>query len=545
MLRLRLRGEQLFELEPLALPPGAGIPEISGSPAVQLFIQSALAVDRGLNLDDDTMRTVAEICHGLDGLPLAIELAAARCLLLTPAEIAHQLAQPLDIGEHGLRDLPDRQQTLRGAIAWSYRLLSDDGRAALRAAGVFIGGFTSDALSTILGRSAGADLRELVEASLVQRRGDRFAVLELVRTFALERAVEHGDADDLRQAHRQHFTELLAPFGAAMDRHEAVGEIPAPIWADHPNCRAALIDAIEQDDREASLALMFGLRPLWNERYLAEECGEMLERLLARFALEPADEFSLLRTITGLDSTGRWQRRFADRAAELGDTDQIGMALISSWAVAMNGRDLDELDRLRPGLTALGTPNTGPRVRAWALYLLSADSYVAANYARALDQALQTAALADTLDNAYMQASAALAVALARSAHDGAFGPTDVAATLHQATLHNDDTIAVTALWLAAGYAASVDPQLAARWLTVAEHAVHKFELNLWPESILREEAMLRLGLSEIGPLPDPDAWPEVQATAAQASQWIATRDPSETAPRVPLPVSWASVLDG
>jgi predicted ATPase/DNA-binding SARP family transcriptional activator len=542
---LRLRGEQLFELAPLALPAGDGAREISESPAVQLYAQSALAVDRRLELEPETMATIAAICRGLDGLPLAIELAAARCQTLTPAQIALQLTQPLGIGEHALRDLPERQQTLRGAIAWSYRLLSPGAQGALRAAGVFIGGFAVDALSAVLGRPAGADLQELVEACLVQRRGDRCAMLELVRTFALETAAAHGDADDLHRSHRRFFAQFLAPIRAGLDRNEAMGDIPAPIWDDHPNCRAALLDAIERDDREAAVGLALGMRALWNGRFLREESGEILERLFARFDLDPVDEFKLLRMLTGLDSTGRWQRRFAERAAEVGDPDQIGMALISSFGVAMNTRDLQELGRLRPALEALEAPGNAERVRAWAQYLLSADAYIAADYAQALERALLVVPVTQGLGNPYMVASVVLAVAVARSALEGALRQTDVAAALHHASLHGDDVVAVIALWLAVGYAASVDPASAVRWLVHAEHLANAFDLDPWPESILREESMLALGLSEISPLADPDSWTGIQATVAEAGDWIAARDPSETMPRVPRPVSVAGLVDG
>src|SRR5262249_31104208 len=120
---LRIRGEQVFEVEPLELPLGDSDSELAHNPAVELFLQCALAANRRLTIDPATTSAVARICRALDGLPLAIELAASRSHSLTPAQIEGQLAQPLAIGRRGLRDLPVRQQSLQSAMRWSYELL--------------------------------------------------------------------------------------------------------------------------------------------------------------------------------------------------------------------------------------------------------------------------------------------------------------------------------------------------------------------------------------------------------------------------------------
>jgi hypothetical protein len=157
---LRIRGERLFTVEPLDLPAGGSDAEIADSPAVQLFVDRARAADPELHVELEGLRMVAAICRALDGLPLAIELAASRCHLLTLAEIHEQLSRPLLIGERSLRDLPDRHQTLRATIGWSYELLSDSAQEMLRAAGVFLGGFTPAALESVLGRTPGGALAE-------------------------------------------------------------------------------------------------------------------------------------------------------------------------------------------------------------------------------------------------------------------------------------------------------------------------------------------------------------------------------------------------
>ena len=120
---LQVRGEQVFELEPLGLPDGESTADIARSPAVQLFRQCAVAANRKLQIDSAFTRTVGTICTALDGLPLAIELAASRSRSLSVDQIARQLERPLSVGQRGLRDLPERQQTLQATIEWSYDLL--------------------------------------------------------------------------------------------------------------------------------------------------------------------------------------------------------------------------------------------------------------------------------------------------------------------------------------------------------------------------------------------------------------------------------------
>ncbi len=216
---LRIRGERLFMVNPLELPTGGSEDEIAESPAVQLFVHRASAADPELRLDLDGQRTVAAVCRGLDGLPLAIELAASRCDLLTPAQIHEQLSRPLSIGERALRDLPDRQQTLHATIAWSNELLTPPAQAVLRSAGVFLGGFTPTALEAVIGRPSGDELSELREASLVRRQPDagRFELLELVRAFALDACRDAGEAVEADARHRQYFAELLDPVSAAFE----------------------------------------------------------------------------------------------------------------------------------------------------------------------------------------------------------------------------------------------------------------------------------------------------------------------------------------
>ncbi len=359
---LRIRGERLFVVEPLELPSGGSEEAIAESPAVQLFVDRALAADPELGLDEDDYRAVAEICRALDGLPLAIELAASRCHLLTVAQIHEQLSRPLSIGERALRDLPDRQQTLRATIDWSYELLTPPAQEVLRAASVFLGGFTMAALEGVSGRMPEAELSELQEASLVRRQAadrSRFELLELVRAFALERCLESGEAADVRTRHRRYFAELLEPVSAAFNRGGATGELSGPLRADHANLRAAFADAVEAGDQESATGIALGLRPMWIAGNLRQESGEVAERLLGRFSIPGEQEMALLPSVAALEHpAATWQRRFAERAAELGDQEALGVATTQLFAEAINARDRDEMTRLRPILVSLIAPET-------------------------------------------------------------------------------------------------------------------------------------------------------------------------------------------
>jgi predicted ATPase/DNA-binding SARP family transcriptional activator len=532
---LRIRGEQLFRVEPLELPATNGDAEIAHSPAVQLFVQLALSADRNLVIDAAVNRTVAAICTALDGLPLAIELAASRCRSLSPAEIAEQLSRPLSIGEHALRDLPERQQTLRATIAWSYELLSPGAREALRAAGAFLGGFTPAALKAVLARSPAANLEELQDASLVRYLGDarRYELLELVRAFALDELRGAGEEASVRERHRRYYAELIEPVGAEFDAGAAAGELTEPIWVDHANLRAAYATALEDQDPESAVALAMGMRPLWLAGNLRQESDEVAERLLGHVPIAAQQELALLRILAGTEERGdKWQRRFADRAAELGDQDSLGIATTQLFAVAMNSRDVKEMRRLRPVLLGLLEPGTSPRVLGWVHYSLFADAYVHGRFQSAYEHACLSVERAEETGHEYMLACAADARLLARSAVEGKISQPDLAAMLDLARRHGIHSIAVGSIWFAARYAASIEPEIAGRWLAIAERILTELDQNLWPEDVLREETMRVLGIADLAPLMARTPPLDAGAALAEASAWVATRDPGESSPR-------------
>jgi predicted ATPase len=219
---LHLRFEQIFHVAPLALPDPQHLPpleELSQIPSVALFLQRARAITPDFALTEDNARAVAELCVHLDGLPLAIELAAARTLLLSPQMMLERLEQRLSLLRWQAQDLPERQQTLRSALAWSYDLLSPEEQALFRRLGIFVGGFTLDAAEAIAQEAPceTVDVLEgvssLVDKSLVQSEqdgagGHRFRLLESVREYALEQVTSCDEGEAVARAHARYFLEL-------------------------------------------------------------------------------------------------------------------------------------------------------------------------------------------------------------------------------------------------------------------------------------------------------------------------------------------------
>jgi len=201
---LRIEGEREFPLHPLALPSSEGeVGEILASPAVELFVARARAVLPGLRVNGEDARHVATICRRLDGLPLAIELAAARVKVLTLSSLASRLENSLGVLGTGRRDASDRQRTLTGAIAWSYELLDEDEQRLFARLGVFAGGWSLEAAEAVCDRGDSAldvldGIASLVDKNLVRVvEGDdgRFSMLETIREFAIEKLLESDEAE--------------------------------------------------------------------------------------------------------------------------------------------------------------------------------------------------------------------------------------------------------------------------------------------------------------------------------------------------------------
>jgi predicted ATPase/DNA-binding SARP family transcriptional activator len=535
---MRIRGEQTFEVEPLELPAGDSDQDLAGSPAVQLFLQRASAANRKLDVDAAATRIVARICRALDGLPLAIELAASRSHSLGPAQIAEQLAHPLLIGEHALRDLPDRQQSLQAAIRWSYDLLTPATRHALRHASVFRGGFTAAALEAVTGGPARAEINELLEANLVRRQAEgRGELLELVRAFASDELRDAGEDAEARLRHRHYFAEVATPVIAAFDDGGAPGDLAATLVADHANLREAAEDAIDAGDEEAALALALGLRPMWLAGMLRQEAQELAERLLDRFEIPGDREVALVRAVAYLDYSPTakiWNRRLAAVASRIGDHEALAVATGNLFGQALNARDTEEMRELRPGLLALLTPEASARARGWTNYFLALDAYVDGTLDDACGHATLSVELAREIGHEVMLASAVGTLLLSQSARDGLITQPALAEAIGLMRPPSVQPLAAFALWLVARYAAVVAPETAGQWLAHADRIVSGIDSQLWPERVLREETLAVLGITDLGPLLESTPPLDHVTAHAEAIAWVAGRSSAETATRTP-----------
>jgi predicted ATPase/DNA-binding CsgD family transcriptional regulator len=266
---LHLSGEQELLVAPLALPAAATYAEIARSPAVELWCQRAAAVDPSFLLTTDNAPLVAEVCRRLDGLPLAIELAAARVRFFPLPALLERLSRRLTVLTGGPRDLPARQQTLRDAIAWSYDLLAPAEQALFRRLAVFQGGCTPEAAAAVadargdLGIDVVDGIVALLDHHLLVRAGPdeaslRVVMLETIREFGLERLASSRELDDVREAHARYFARLAEtaePHLASAGR----GPWMSRLTAEQDNLRAALEWAIERDEAEPGLRLVGSL----------------------------------------------------------------------------------------------------------------------------------------------------------------------------------------------------------------------------------------------------------------------------------------------
>lgn len=311
---LRLSGEHEFVLPPLDVPDltlAVNPATLSNSSAVQLFVERARAVRADFALTNENAHSVAEICSRLDGLPLAIMLAAARCKVLSPQAILARLTGAMGGGALGLltsgfQDLPARHQTMRQAIAWSYNLLGEREQVLFRRLGIFVSGFTLEAIEEVCGRQksgtqprlrSAQDLSTLdsavvlVDQSLLRQVEDldgepRFSMLEILREYAFERLIAHNELEMMQQQHAAYFLSLvdaLEPKLRGAEQDFALKRLDV----DYENIRAALTWSCASDP-EMALRLAACLWEYWLSRnYLSEGRAWLTDILQRSDAISP------------------------------------------------------------------------------------------------------------------------------------------------------------------------------------------------------------------------------------------------------------------
>jgi predicted ATPase len=402
---LHLRGEQEFPVPPLALPGRAPVPPaaLSEYAAVDLFIWRARDVQPDVVITSATVETIAAICARLDGLPLAIELAARRIKLLPPPALLALLERRLPLLTDGPSDLPDRQQTLRGTIAWSYDLLAPDDQRLFRQLAVFVNGWTLDAAAAVcagvgsweLGAGGASPtpnpqhptpqqdgLAHRVDQIHVQQVAEgegmpRFTMLETIREYALERLAEHNELDRLQ---RRHAAWCLALAQAAVP---AVTGPQQHDWLDrleheHGNLCAAIQWAIDQREHEMALAFCASLWKFWQfhshfslgQRWMDAALAQS-DTVLSNLRAEVLCGAGWLAFSAG--SNAKAQALFAESLAlarALGDSRATAMALHGAGQIAQTqGRFTQARDLYEESLVLFRELDDREEI-AWSLHHL-------------------------------------------------------------------------------------------------------------------------------------------------------------------------------
>jgi predicted ATPase/class 3 adenylate cyclase len=287
---LRVSGERELLIEPLSAPDPATLPspeQLAGFDSVALFMDRARAVRPDLNITPANAAAIASICARLDGLPLAIELAAARIRAISPQELAARLEQRLGQLSSGARDAPARHRTLRDTLAWSYDLLEPEEQVVFRRLAVFAGGCSTSAVEDVCaGASIGlVDILDSLVAKSLLRRSEldgstRFAMYQTVREFADEQLQASDEAKRIHAAHADHFLRFALVTERQLETADAVGAIRA-LEQERENIRAALAWYIEQNDFERASRVASAISLFWWIRGYVSEGRSWIDRILA------------------------------------------------------------------------------------------------------------------------------------------------------------------------------------------------------------------------------------------------------------------------
>jgi predicted ATPase len=500
---LGLQAEREFPVPPLQLPPDpatASLEDIAASPAVALFIDRARAVRHDFALTATNVAAVTRICRRLEGLPLAIELAAARIRLLDPAALQERLCRSLDALGRGAVDAPERQQTLRATVEWSMGLLDDAERSLLEVMGAFTDGWSVDAVARVaeLGEDRALELTEaLARHSLVQpdgaEREPRSRMLETVREFVAERMDARADAEEIRRRHASYY-RALAERAAGPLRRSGHNEWAGRLEAEEGNLSAAVRWYLVHDPRPLP-GLFDALLPVlaYNDDFIAE-ARSWIEQLLPMadsLDSQANAQVALAAAVTAreLDDVAAFGAR--DRLRSLLDTvREPYLHAASRIAVAITsavGGDLDGAVReAAAGLSELRGQDE-PFWTTMALVSLGTIETALGRYEEAFSHLREMSDLANRFGDARFVAAAQVALgslSLAQGRLDEAFEELDKSLDLNLA-LSNTRNVSVGLAAIAQLAFAEGDPERSALLAGAAEGARRRAGLRAWP--VMRE----------------------------------------------------------
>jgi predicted ATPase len=530
---LGLRAEREYPVPPLpppADPATVPVEELAASPAVALFVDRARAVRPGFALTESNAAAVAEICRRLDGVPLAIELAAARIRLLNPGALLDRLARSLDALGTGAVDMPERQRTLRATVEWSVGLLDDAERSLLEAMAVFVDGWTVEAAAQVAGldEDRTLDLTEaLARHSLVYldsaADGPRPRMLETIRAFVAERLAARPDAAEVERRHADYYRALAEQADRPL---RGVGHLE---WAERLEAELGnLAAAVRWYLGHDTGPLPHMLRVLWLFWFLRDHMGEArswVDQLLPAadsFDLQAQAELAWAAAATGLE-VGDDQAALAARARLTPLLDAIGdpylravSQLIMAWASGIVS-DFDGAIQLASVSLEQLRGQDEPFWTALAAYTAGLVEMIVGRYDDALRHLTQVRDLAERLDYPWLAAVSRVvlgSLAVARGRPEDARAPLDEALEL---SLAAHSTRSVTLCLTAFARLAFVedDPQRAALLAGAAEGLRQRVGLRTWP--LLRpEEAEL---VAQVRQALGADRFGELLAAGSRLSQ--------------------------
>ena len=518
---LHIRAERDIAVGPLPLPDPdrlPAVPELAGVAAVALFVERAQAAHASFMLTTDNAAAVAGICRRLDGLPLAIELAAARVKVLPPTALLARLEQRLPLLTGGGRDLPARQRTMRDALAWSYDLLATEEQIVFRRLAVFAGGCTLEAAEAVAGQDGTIDvfasIAALVESSLLRQEEDgagapRFRMLETVREYGLEQVALAGEAETARQRHAEYFRSLVerqARVNPLLDRPESV----APLVTEQDNLRLVLIWFDERGEVDALLQVSTALFGLWLIRGPHREGLQWIARALENRAgtcRSSGSGHSLRR------QTWRYMRVDYPRAAvfvaeglaiarRLGDPVLIGDALTNAGYLAYRQGAYGQAEELLREAHELLRERVGSNWYGYPLLILGDTALAQEQFDQAAAWYAEAITMIETTDDAWCLSDAQAGLGGVKVCT----GHLVQAAALYSESLDRAQDqgftmlVSTSLLGLAAITVASGKPETGVRLLGAAEGLAESLGAPIYPrDRPVRDRALaaLKITLSE------------------------------------------------